>query len=104
MKLFIQSINETADNFTRDCHSKLSKTMLLNRKISFVNQNNYELLFSFAIWDSKTYIHYKKSLSINIDNAFDEMDKQSASYENIKSQLDLMKNAVNKKEYIIVTN
>lgn len=104
LSLLIQSINESVDNFTPETHKKLLDTMILNRMISFVNQNNYEMLFHFSIFDNKTYLNYKISLSNDIDKAFIEMDKMSASYENIKSQLDLMKTSINEKKYIIVTN
>lgn len=104
LSLLKESINNTCDNFTKENYNKLIKTINLDRKISFVNQNFYWELFSLALWDNKTFLKYKNILSVNVDKAYDMIESESWSFDSINEQLINLKNSINTWDYAIVSN
>ena len=104
MESLIESINKTADEFDLAKYDKYMSSIQIDRIIDNVNQNSYNDLFDFAIWDTDTFSDFEELFMNDIDKAFVIMDEISLSFENMKESLETIKLAINEKSYAMVTN
>lgn len=104
LELFQASLNDTANSFNEEKHKKFQDSVLIQRILENVDLNNYDKLFTYSLWNPIGFAKYRDLLYDDIDHAFVQMDIISGSYQNMKSQLEYMKIAVNDKRYAMVTN
>lgn len=104
MELFKDSINQSIDNFTEITYNKLMDTNKLKRVMRMVNQQNYDHLHWMSIWYPYIIGTFEKEFNLNVEVAFNAIDAEVATYENIKKYLEKLRVVVNNKTYSIVTN
>jgi len=104
MSLFEQSINESADAFDEDEYNKLMDTIRLKRTLSFIDQQKYDAFHWMSIMYPYLVEKYKEWYENDLDDAYNKLELEVASYESIKNYIERVRSAVNTKTYSILTN
>lgn len=104
MELFEQSINTSVDAYDHAAHEKLMKTINLKRTMRYVNQENCDSLFWQSVWYPYVTEAAKESFAYDLNATMSLLDTQYATFEQVGSYLENVREMVNNKEWSIVTN
>ena len=99
IELFKESINLTADNFTKEKYDKYMKTMKLKRTISNLNLPAYEIWFNFDYMQSKDLDPVRDILANNIDEAYKYVDSKIITFEKMNEDIQNIKTLVNEGKF-----
>ena len=99
LKLFKESINLTANNFTKEKYDKYIQTTKLKRTISNLNLTAYEIWFYFDYMQSKDLDPVRDILATNIDDAYKFVDSQIITFEKMNEDIQKIKTLVNENKF-----
>lgn len=104
MELFVDSINISSDALTPDAFEKLQDTLELKRTMRFVNQENFKSLHWSALWNPELIGKAEVEFGNNVIDGYNKLDQLYGNYDSVKEYVERFRNAVNNKDYGIVTN
>ncbi len=104
MDLFKESINLSVDAWSDEAYEKFMTAKRLKRTMALLDQKNYGSWHSTATWYPELMEELKDVLAEDLDKAYDIMDATFSTKEKIQEYLESVREAVNSKNYAVVTN
>ncbi|WP_121628759.1 M16 family metallopeptidase [Poseidonibacter antarcticus] len=104
LELFKESINLSANNFSKDKYDKYMKTMSLKRTIGNLNLASYEIWFGFNYIQAKDLDPVRQILENNIDDGYKFVHSKIISYVQMYDAIQNIKQLVNNDKFAKVYN